>query len=68
MRGYGGKSPPAPHGLTSSMVEYDWFAKSYGWHPGIVDELTFDQLLWLKVISNARDEAAQKIQALLHKE
>ena len=43
------------------MFLYDKFAEERGWTPRQVDELTREELFWLPVIRQARQEAAAQV-------
>lgn len=38
-----------------------WFAKTYGWTPQQVDDLSLDELSWLPLIEQAHDEAIREM-------
>lgn len=44
------------------MLKHRWFAKAYGWHPDVVDNLWEDDDYWLPIIEDAwaRVEALQR--------
>jgi len=38
-----------------------WFAKTRGWHPRQVDELTLDEMHWLPIMEAAGNEAVEQL-------
>jgi hypothetical protein len=38
-----------------------WFAKTYGWTPRQVDDLSLDELSWLPLVEQAHDEAVREM-------
>lgn len=43
------------------MLTYDWFARTRGWAPSVVDELSLDQLHWFPILESARNEAMEQL-------
>ena len=54
-------APRLPEGLTESMMTYDYYARTRGWAPSVVDGLTLQQLFWLPVIDEARGDASSQL-------
>ena len=45
------------------MAVKHYFARSRGWTPREVDELTVDEVFWLPVMEEAGQAAAEQVQA-----
>ena len=43
------------------MMLYDQFADERGWHPRQVDQLTREELFWLPVIREAKQDTAEQL-------
>jgi hypothetical protein len=44
------------------MAVYRFFAKTYGWHPDIVDGLSLPAMEWLPILEEAANDAQEIIQ------
>jgi hypothetical protein len=43
------------------MLTYDYFARTRGWTPSQVNELTLDELYWFPLIEEARNAAIEQL-------
>jgi len=43
------------------MLTYEYFARTKGWTPSQVDELTLEELFWFPVIEDARLSAQEQL-------
>jgi hypothetical protein len=45
------------------MLLYQWYSKVKGWDPGIVDNLTLEQLEWFQIVEEAYGEVSDIVSA-----
>ena len=53
--------PPPPDGFPAHMMTYDRWLSERNMHPRDVDRLTRDELFWLPVIQDAKEDAARQM-------
>jgi hypothetical protein len=53
--------PKPPMGLTHDVHLKYFFAKTFGWTPDMVDELSLDEFHWFPLIETARNDASEHI-------
>lgn len=49
-----------PDDMPRDMMIKRWFAKSYGWTPGQVADLTLEELFWYPIIEDAANVAEER--------
>jgi hypothetical protein len=50
--------------MPGQMLTYRWFAKTYGWNPRMVDELTVEELFWFPAVEDSWSDTVETLQRL----